>query len=261
MADTDEGPEENSAEPPEDAVEALDRLQNLIALYPTDISVLSDRWDMDEEEVQRYLESEIGEDLSELVDTYTEYLLDTDSEGSTGRDQLTRPSTSEISELDTPYAEGDYLEIEVVGYGSSGVKIESSYATLTGEDEGDRKCTIICLYITNNTSTTWEFRSGDTSTTSTDGFSHDDALFLRSDTDTKISPWESGAMHDIPPNSKSRVILVYPEEFDPEKIEYDKKLLHTDLNKRSGYERITVEISESQREEINSLPKSLPIVS
>jgi hypothetical protein len=252
-------------EPPHDAglTIALTRLHDLVELYPTEIPELSDKWDMSEREVQEYLRSGMEEDLHSLVSGYTGYLLpDTEPDeprrAESEKDSLKRLSPPQIAELDTPSGRGEYLEIEVVGYGHSYIESpDGDYATFAREAEGDEECTIISTYISNNTSTTWGLSSDEFCVVSTDGFSHDDPWFLLSQ--ENISPWKNGAYTDIKPNSKAKVIFVYSTVFEPARIEYDIDLLHTELNTSSGREKFTVEIDDSDREKIRSLPESLPI--
>jgi hypothetical protein len=163
--------------------------------------------------------------------------------------------------VDNPHGKGNHLEIEVVGYGKSRVEVEQGYAAFVEEGERGRECTIVCLHIANNTSTTWDLKTPELSVTSTEGFANSESLHLKSGTKSKISPWEDGSYCELPPDSKSRVVLVYPEVFKPQKVEYDMDLLHTDLSQNSGHERITVLISKAQRKKIHALPESLPIES
>ncbi|ELZ81787.1 restriction endonuclease [Haloferax elongans ATCC BAA-1513] len=168
------------------------------------------------------------------------------------------PDTKE-SEQSFVVGEGDCLEIEVVGFDNRYIEFEDRDENIHEE----RKYTVICMYVRNKTDYEWNFFGyNHLAVTASDGFSYDNHQDNSwSSRSGQYTPWNNGKNHDIKPNSKSRIVVIYKTWFDPEKIEYTTKLLHShgDDNQSDGKERITIHMDESIREKLNSLPESLPI--
>lgn len=197
----------------------------------------------------------IREDIYEIVDSYI-------SDQSIQKPEPKRsPHSPERkgSERNKVVGEGENLEIEIVGFGNKKIEFEDRDEDLLEE----RKYTIICMHVRNKTSYEWSFHAyRHLGVTSTDGFSYDNPQHNSwSSRSGQFTPWNNGRMHDIKPDSKSRIVVVYKTWFEPEKIEYTTKLLHShgDEKQKDGKERITIYLDETVREELRSLPESLPI--
>jgi hypothetical protein len=174
----------------------------------------------------------------------------------------TEEATTDTTQT-TVVGEGDYIDIEVVGFDNEYIEYEDRDTDLLEE----RKYTVICLYVENKTSYEWEFQArSNLAVVSAEGFSHDNPQNNGwSDRTEQFTPWNNGRSHDIKPNSKARVVVIYQTWFEPERIEYTADLLHVhggvdvggDLSDKT--ERISIEIDESARNKMQSLPDSLPI--
>jgi hypothetical protein len=172
-----------------------------------------------------------------------------------GRDTGGKTDSTQVSVA----GEGDYLDIEVVGFDNKMVEFEDRDAEILEE----RKYTVICMHVKNKTSHEWEFRGyKNLAVTSADGFSYDNPQSNGWSSRTgQFTPWNNGKRHEVKPNSKVRAVVIYKTWFEPERIEYSADLLHVhgDDEVRDGTERISIEIDEAARDELRSLPDSLPI--
>ena len=149
--------------------------------------------------------------------------------------------------------------MEIVGFDKRNIEFEDRDQDLLEE----RRYTVICMFVRNKTDYEWDF-VGDRhlAVTSSDGFSYDNPQINSwSSRSNQFTPWNNGYNHDIKPNSRSRVVVVYKTWFDPKKIEYTTKLLHAhgDESRKEGKEKITIHMDSSIRKNIHSLPNSLPI--
>lgn len=203
----------------------------------------------------------IEEDAVDLVREFTGEI----EEANINPKRPSTQSTSTEQELQTTVGEGEFLTIEVAGYGHENIdfmKIDSS-----GEVHYEPKeCTVVCLYVRNKSNTDWKLRPRDAlSITSKEGFSHNNAIACPNSTEEdKLSPWNNGNKYKINRDSKSRIVLFYSSNFIPKKFEYISELAysHGDYSGKDDgawdKEKITVSIDENIRNEINSLPDSLP---
>jgi hypothetical protein len=169
-------------------------------------------------------------------------------------------SPSNIQESKTSVGEGEFLTIEIAGYGHKKIEFFEEVSD-SGEQYEYKECTIICLYVRNKSNTDWIFRGKDVAITSKDKFSHSSP---HDDINGEPSPWNNGGFkHGINRDSKARVVLFYSSNFIPEKVEYMGKLLHchgdiTASDDRSrNKEKITVPIDDGIRANINTIPDSL----
>lgn len=194
--------------------------------------------------------------LIELLEDSANHSIEKSPDASEGA----RATEEKPDATQTPIVgESDYIDIEVVGF-------ENKYIEYEDRDDDileDKKYTMVCLYINNKTSYEWEFRGcRDLAVNSTDGFSYDNPQDNSwSDRSDQFTPWNNGWRHNIKPNSKARIVVIYKTWFEPERIEYSAELrrVHGDDDQRDGTERISIKIDESSRDEIRSLPDTLPI--
>lgn len=196
----------------------------------------------------------IRENIYNLVKSYT------NEGGEVSLEQKRSPQNPEqsYSEQNLFTGEGDCLEIEVVGFDNVNIQYEDRDKDLLQK----KKYTVICMHVRNKTEYEWDFFGrNDLAVTSSDGFSYNNHQNNSwSNRTGQLTPWNNGKIHDIKPNSKSRVVAIYKSWFDPAKVEYTTKILHShgDDDLSDGKERITVHIDESTREELQALPDSFP---
>lgn len=177
----------------------------------------------------------------------------------TGSEQGGDPGGKTDSTQVSVAGEGDYLDIEVVGFDNKMVEFEDRDAEILEE----REYTVICMHVKNKTSHEWEFRGyKNLAVTSADGFSYDNPQSNGWSSRTgQFTPWNNGKRHEIKPNSKVRAVVIYKTWFEPQRIEYSADLLHVhgDDDLKDGTERISIEIDEAARGGLRSLPDSIPI--
>jgi serine/threonine protein kinase len=156
-------------------------------------------------------------------------------------------------------AEGEYIEMELIGFDKKYIDFEDRDNDLFEQ----KKYTVIALHVKNNTSNVWEFHGHmDLSVTSTEGFSHstlqENGWSSRSG---QFAPWNNATRPEIKPESKSRIVIILKSWFDLSKIEYTPRpsFSHQGDVDYEGRERLSIELNKELREELNSLPESLPI--
>ena len=183
-----------------------------------------------------------------VVDLVREYTGDIRAEVQSKR-SATRPSDSE-QEYKTTVGEGEYIKIEVVGYGYEEIKLWGSEAT--------EELSVILIEVENKSNIEWDFKPSEhISVSSTEGYSYEDAK----DTFSGVGSWNTDRTK-IRRDSKSRIALLYDtiEPIIPRKIEYSAELYWASDEIDPGdeiserMEKITVPVDESVREQLNSIP-------
>lgn len=187
----------------------------------------------------------------DAVDLVREYIGEIKS---AGIEQKRSPDGKSDSsqEFLTTVGEGEYTQIEIVGYSYEKAQIWGT--------ETEEELMMVFLEVMNKSDGEWRFKpKDDLSVASTEGYSYSDVLPSFGD----IGPWTTGSV-DIKRDSKARVALIYDTGMPivPEKIEYSARVylsrrdVGPDDEMADEIEEITVPVDESIREDINSVPDS-----
>lgn len=175
------------------------------------------------------------------------------------------PSGTE-QEVRTTVGEGEYLQIEIVGYSFEKFRIWGTADSPTTQALGTESregLTVVLLEITNKSTSEWEFRPEDhLSVISEEGYSYTDALGSYDD----IGPWTTGSA-SIKRNSKSRIALIYDTggPITPKRLEYSAEIYYVRKDVSPGdeegrkIEEITIPVDESVHRELNTLPDSFRV--
>lgn len=198
-----------------------------------------------------------GKTLSELLiqENVTDIVKEHIGEiGSADVEQKRSPDRQSDStqELLTTTGEGEYIQIEIVGYSYEKMRVLGT--------ETDEEFTVVFIEVMNKSKAEWKLRAEkNLSITSAEGYSFNDPLYTMND----VGPWTVGSPK-IKRDSKSRIALIYntTTPIVLEKIEYSGSLSHCRNDVGRGHdlsdevEEITIPLDKSVQEELNSVPQS-----